>query len=74
MLSSVLISERAVEVNVEIMRAFVKLRDRMATHKDLALKIENLEKNYDSKIKVVFDAIRALVEEKVKRPRRKIGF
>ena len=58
MLSSVLNSERAIEVNIQIMRAFVKLRELMATHKDLARKLDDMEKKYDAQFKVVFDAIR----------------
>ena len=58
MLSSVLRSERAVRVNIEIMRAFVQLRQMLASHADLARKLEALEKKYDSQFKVVFDAIR----------------
>ena len=61
MLSSVLRSERAVQVNIEIMRAFVRLRELVATHKDLARKLETLEKRYDAQFKVVFDAIRELM-------------
>ena len=61
MLSSVLRSERAVQVNVAIMRTFVKLRELLATHKDLAQKLEALEKKYDRQFKVVFDAIRQLM-------------
>lgn len=58
MLSSVLRSERAVQVNIKIMRAFVRLREMIATHKDLVRKLEALEKRYDAQFKVVFDAIR----------------
>ena len=58
MLSSVLRSERAVQVNIEIMRAFVRLREMIATHKDLVRKLDALEKKYDAQFKVVFDAIR----------------
>ena len=61
MLSSVLRSERAVQVNIEIMRAFVRLREMIATHKDLARKLEALEKRYDAQFRVVFDAIRELM-------------
>ena len=61
MLSSVLRSERAVQVNIEIMRAFVRLRELVATHKELARKLEALEKRYDSQFRVVFDAIRELM-------------
>jgi hypothetical protein len=61
MLSSVLNSERAVQVNIAIMRVFVKLREMIATHKDLARKLSDMEKKYDSQFKVVFDAIRQLM-------------
>ena len=73
MLSTVLRSPQAVLVNIEIMRAFVKLREIFAAHKDLAHKLDDLEKKYDNQFKVVFDAIRQLmiVPEKPKRP---IGF
>ena len=76
MLSSVLNSKRAVQVNILIIRAFVKLREMLSTHKDLARKLEELEKKYqahDVQIKVVFDAIRKLIEQPVA-PRRRIGF
>jgi hypothetical protein len=73
MLSSVLNSERAIKVNIEIMRAFVHLRRMLASHADLARKLEALEKKYDAQFKVVFDAIRQLMtpSEPKKRP---IGF
>ena len=75
MLSSVLKSKRAVQVNIEIMRAFVKLREMLASHKDLALKLAEMEKKYDSQFKVVFDAIRELMTpiEPPPKPSR-IGF
>jgi phage regulator Rha-like protein len=73
MLSSVLSSERAIEVNVAIMRAFVKLREMIATHKDLAKRLDDLEKKYDSHFKVVFDAIRQLMMPPEKK-KRSIGF
>jgi phage regulator Rha-like protein len=73
MLSSVLNSERAVQVNIEIMRAFVKLREMLASHKDLASKLAEMEKRYDSQFKVVFDAIRELMTPPEPKPRR-IGF
>lgn len=73
MLSSVLNSERAVQVNIAIMRAFVRLRRMLASHADLARRLDGLEKKYDAQFKVVFDAIRALMEPP-KTPRRKIGF
>jgi phage regulator Rha-like protein len=73
MLSSVLRSKRAIQVNIEIMRAFVRLRRILASHADLARKLDSLEKKYDTQFKVVFDAIRELMKppETKKRP---IGF
>ena len=73
MLSSVLNSERAVEVNILIMRTFVKLREMIASNKDLARHLDELEIKYDSQFKVVFDAIRQLMAPTLK-PKRKIGF
>ena len=73
MLSSVLNSDRAIEVNIQIMRTFTKLREILATHKDLAKKIEELEKKYDSQFRVVFQAIRRLVTEEQK-PKMPMGF
>jgi hypothetical protein len=61
MLSSVLRSPRAIQVNIEIMRAFVRLRRMIASHDDLERKLTALEKKYDSQFKVVFDAIRQLM-------------
>ena len=61
MLSRVLNSERAIEVNIAIMRAFVKLREILVTHKDLARKLEELEKKYDAQFRLVFEAIRQLM-------------
>ncbi len=58
MLSSVLNSERAIKVNIEIMRAFVRLRRMLASHADLARKLDALERKYDTQFKVVFEAIR----------------
>jgi phage regulator Rha-like protein len=62
MLSSILRSKRAVQVNIEIMRTFVRLRKIIASHKDLARKLNDLEKRYDAQFRVVFDAIRQLME------------
>ena len=73
MLASVLHSSRAVKVNIEIMRAFVKLRQLLATHADLARKLDALEKQYDSQFKVVFEAIRHLMANP-ELPRKQIGF
>ena len=73
MLSGILKSERAILVNIEIMRAFVRLRQILATHKDLAIKLEQLEKKYDAKFQVVFEAIRRLMKEEEK-PKYPMGF
>ncbi|MDD5422550.1 MAG: ORF6N domain-containing protein [Candidatus Omnitrophica bacterium] len=84
MLSSILNSERAIEVNIAIMRAFVRLRDILLTHKDLAAKIAALElkyKNHDMKfseydkhIAAIFDAIRQLMAPPPEKPKRRLGF
>jgi hypothetical protein len=73
MLSSVLRSPRAVQVNIEIMRAFVRLRQMLQSNADLARKLAALEKKYDAQFKVVFDAIRELMAP-VMKPKRRIGF
>jgi hypothetical protein len=73
MLSSVLNSEKAIEVNIAIMRTFLQVRKLMSIHKDLAEKIEKLEKKYDGQFKEVFDLIKKLIIEKEK-PKRPIGF
>ena len=73
MLSSVLRSKRAVQVNIEIVRAFVKLRQILASNAQLARKMDALEKKYDAQFKVVFDAIRQLMAPPEPR-KRKIGF
>ncbi len=74
MLSSVLHSARAVQVNIAIMRAFVQLRTSMETHKDLAEKLSAMEKKYDAQFRVVFDAIRKLLTPPSPPPKRRIGF
>ena len=73
MLSSVLNSKRAIKVNIEIMRAFVRLRRMLASHADLARKLDSLEKKYDAQLKVVFNAIRQLMTPPEPK-RRHIGF
>ena len=73
MLSSVLRSSRAVQVNIEIVRAFIRLRSMLATHADLARKLAALEKKYDTQFRTVFDAIRELMAPPDK-PRGRIGF
>ncbi len=78
MLSSVLRSSRAVQVNIAIMRAFVRLREMLATHADLARKLETMEKKYDGQFKIVFDAIRQMMTPPPQPPpapsKRRIGF
>lgn len=73
MLSSVLRSSRAVAVNIEIMRAFVRLREVLATHSDLLRKLNDLEQKYDAQFRVVFDAIRGLMSPSTP-ARKQIGF
>ena len=73
MLSSVLRSDRAIQVNLAIMRTFVQLRQMLATHSDLARKLAALERKYDSRFKIVFDALREMMADK-KKPKREIGF
>ena len=73
MLSSVLRSYRAIVVNIEIMRTFVKLREMVSTQKKLAAKLEELEQKYDEQFKVVFDVLRQLLEPPQKQ-QRQIGF
>ena len=73
MLSSILRSPRAIRVNIEIMRTFVRLRKILASHAQLARKLAELEKKYDAQFKVVFDAIRQLMTQP-EAPRKKIGF
>ena len=73
MLSSVLRGQKAALVNIEIMRAFVKLRFFILTNKDLARKLYDLERKYDAQFKAVFDAIRELMTPPPEPPRRRIG-
>ena len=74
MLSSVLRSPRAIQVNIAIMRAFVRLRELLLSNVDLARKLAALEGKYDAQFKVVFDAIRRLMTPPPDPPRRRIGF
>ena len=74
MLSSVLRSKRAVAVNIEIMRAFVRMRALIDGNRTLAKKINDLEQKYDKQFKVVFQAIYDLMDDREKKPKRKIGF
>ncbi|MEK9180457.1 MAG: ORF6N domain-containing protein [Patescibacteria group bacterium] len=73
MLSSVLNSERAIQVNIQIIRTFTKLREMLLAHKDLQRKVEAMEKKYDQRFRAVFDAIKQLLVEKEK-PKRPMGF
>jgi hypothetical protein len=74
MLSGVLRSKRAVLVNIEIMRTFVKLRKILATHDELARKLTSLERKYDKQFKLVFDAIREIMAPKDPPKQHQIGF
>jgi len=74
MLSGVLNSERAIAVNIGIMRAFVRLRQLIASNADLARKLADLESKYDAQFKIVFDAIRELMSPVLPRQSREMGF
>ncbi len=73
MLSSVINSKQAILVNIQIMRTFVRLRQMLLANKDLAKRLDELEAKYDKQFKVVFEAIRQLMQTEVK-PKRRIGF
>ncbi|OHA27116.1 MAG: DNA-binding protein [Candidatus Taylorbacteria bacterium RIFCSPHIGHO2_02_FULL_44_36] len=73
MLSSVLRSRRAIQVNIQIIRTFTKLRQLMASHEELRRKIEDLERKSDQRFKTIFELIKNLLDEKIK-PKTKIGF
>ncbi len=72
-MSSVLSSPRAIKVNIEIMRAFVRLRQMLASNASLERRLNELEKKYDAQFRVVFDAIRQLMAP-IPAPKKKIGF
>ena len=74
MLSTVLKSERAIAVNIAIMRAFVRLRQLLATHKELAERLDAMEKRYDKQFKAVFEILRQLMEPPSQPSKRPIGF
>ena len=74
MAANVLNSPRAIEMSVYVVRAFVRLREVLATHKDLARKLEELEQKYDAQFKIVFDAIRELMTPPPGAPKKQIGF
>ena len=73
MLSSVLNSERAIQINIQIMRTFTKPREMILTHKELQKKIESMESKYDYQFKIVFDAIKQLLKPPEK-PKKRIGY
>ena len=73
MLSSVLNSERAIQVNIQIMRTFTKLRELLLSHAELKRKIEEMERTYDHQFKIVFRAVKQLLRPRQK-PKRRIGF
>lgn len=73
MLSSVLNSERAIQVNIQIMRIFTSLRKMLMTHKELREKIEAMEKKYDKKFAIIFETIKLLLKEDAT-PKKRIGF
>lgn len=73
MLSSVLNSKRAIQVNIQIMRTFTRLREMIATHKDLVKKLNEVEKKYDGQFQIVFEAIRQLIAVE-ERPKKRIGY
>ena len=73
MLSSVLNSHRAIQVNIQIMRTFLKIKEFVLTHKDLQRKMEDMERRYDAQFKSVFDTIREIIAPKIK-PKKPIGF
>ena len=74
MLSSILRSETAIQVNIEIMRSFGRLRQFMQSNQELAKKLTILEKKYDAQFKVVFDAIRQMMSPTLPTSRRRMGF
>jgi hypothetical protein len=73
MLSSVLNSRRAIQVNIQIIKTFVKIREMMSSHKELIKRLDDLEKKYDIQFRVVFDAIRQLMASS-ETPKKRIGF
>ncbi len=74
MLSSVLKSKKAIQVNIQIIRTFTNLREMLLTHKELRKKIENIESKYDQKFKTIFQVIKKLIQEKYDSPIKDMGF
>ena len=73
MAASILNSRRAIDASVYVVRAFVRLRKMISTHKDLARKLNDLEKKYDGQFQIVFEAIRQIIQVEEK-PKKRIGF
>lgn len=73
MLSSVLNSDRAIQVNIQIIRTFTKLRELLSTNKELRIKVENMEKKYDTKLSQVFEILKQLIKQEAL-PKKQIGF
>ena len=74
MLASVLSSPAAIQASIQVVRAFVRLRELLGNHEELARRLNELEARYDGQFKVVFDAIRQLMESAPEPPERRIGF
>ena len=74
MLASVLNSEAAIRASIQIVRTFIRLRELLATHRELARKLEQMEKKYDAQFKAIFDVIEQLMEPPEKTERKPIGF
>jgi hypothetical protein len=74
MLSSVLNSDKAIRVNIEIMRVFTRLRELLSSHADLIRRLDNIEKKYDKQFRIVFDTIRELISPPEEPPKPPIGF
>lgn len=74
MAANMLNSPRAVEMSVHVVRAFVRMREVVASHKDLLKRVDELEQRYDEQFKIVFDAIRQLMTPPEPKPKRRIGF
>ena len=74
MLSSVLNSDRAIAINIQIIKTFIRMREMMLSYKDLKEKIEKMESKYDRQFRIVFQALKQMLEPKLVAPTRKIGF
>ncbi len=74
MLSGILHSDRAIQVNIQVMRSFIRLREMLMSHKDLKEKLEAMEQKYDHQFRIVFDAIKQLLEPPASSTKKKYGF